>query len=484
MKPKHVHIIGICGVLSSAIASAFHERGWKVTGSDKGFYPPTSSHLDELGVPYYAGWHPEKMVAEGIPDFIIVATASGSQNPETLYALEHNIPLVSYTEVLRDYFVGKNSIVCVGTWGKTTTSTLLSFILEKAGLDPSYMFGGISLSQKLSAKISKDEQKTWSVLEGDEYKSGPKDPRAKFFYYNPTHLILSAIFWDHADLYPTPEDYINAFKKILVETVGRNKQLGLSEFDIAKRILICGDHTILTTLAQENGIPHTTYGKSADNHYRYENLTETKDGISFDIVNGTNKYSVTSPMLGNYNAENITSCFAMAHLIGIPTETILKTIAQFEGLKRRLEKRLVSDITVIDTHAPTPDKVEAGLSVLRRIYSGKIVAIFEPNIGGRQRGSAFKYDNAFQKADLVLIPRLTKLKVDKDATEAPLEAAELAEVISKTHPSVFVIENDDELVRRALSETKKDDLIVFLGSHGFRGMIEQTIYLRPQYQSK
>lgn len=484
MEPKHVHIIGICGVLSSAIASAFHEHGWKVTGSDKGFYPPTSTHLDELGVPYYAGWHPEKMIAGGIPDFIIVATASGSQNPETLYALEHNIPLVSYTEVLRDYFVGKNSIVCVGTWGKTTTSTLLSFILEQAAFNPSYMFGGISLSQKLSAKISKDKQKTWSVLEGDEYKSGPKDPRAKFFYYNPTHLILSAIFWDHADLYPTPEDYINAFKKILIETADRNKQLGLSDFETARRILICGDHTTLTALVKENGIPHTTYGKSADNQYRYENLIETRDGISFDIVHGTNKYSVTSPMLGDYNAENITSCFAMAHLINIPTETILKAIANFEGLKRRLEKRFVGDITVIDTHAPTPDKVEAGLSVLRRIYPGKIVAIFEPNIGGRQRGSAFKYDGVFKDANLVLIPRLTKLKVDKDASELPLEANELVEIIGKTHSNVIAIENDDELVKRALTETKKDDLIVFLGSHGFRGMIEQTISLRQQYPSQ
>lgn len=479
---KHIHIIGICGVLSSAIASAFHEIGWKVTGSDKGFYPPVSTHLTSLGINFYAGWHPEKMIADGSPDLVVVATASGSKNPEMLYANDHHIRVMSYTDVIKEYFVGKNSIVCAGTWGKTTITTLLSFILERAQYQPSYMFGGISLSQKLSARISPDVKKTWSVLEGDEYKSGPQDPTAKFFYYNPTHLLLTGIEWDHADLYPTETSYLAVFDKLLKEVAERNMAANKSREALSKHFVICGDNEKLSLLVKQAALPHCTYGRSSDCNYRYEAVSESKLGIQFDIIHAAKKYPIKSPMLGEYNAENITGCFAMAHSIGINPEVIQAAIGDFAGIKRRLEKRYVGDITIIDTHAPTPDKAQAGLSVLRKIYKNKIVAIFEPNIGGRQRESAYKYNGAFRDADLVLIPRFTKLKVDSAATEQPMEAEEVASIISKNHPNVIYLGDDKKLVEMALSTTKKDDVIVFLGSHGFRGMIEESISLHQQSQ--
>ncbi len=470
---KHIHIVGICGVLTSAIASAFHKAGWKVTGSDKGFYPPVSTQLDSLGIEYYAGWHPEKMVAQGVPDIVIIATASGSKNPEMLYAKEHGIPTASYTDILQQYFIRPHSIVCVGTWGKTTTSTLLSFILEKAELDPSYMFGGISLSHEASAKISQGE---WSVMEGDEYKSGPTDPTAKFFYYKPTHLLMTSISWDHADLYPTFADYLAAFRKLVQMTRTNNPEL-------RGRIVSCIDNTLLETMLIEENMPHTTYGKEAHAHYRYEGISHTKNGLAFDIIHQGKKYPVQSPMLGVYNAENITGAFAMALEIGIPAEKILSAIAEFKGIKRRLEKRYEGNVTVIDTHAPTPEKAQAGLESVREVYDKKIIAIFEPNIGGRQRASQQKYDHAFATADEVLIPHLTKLKIDAAATEEPIEGPELATLISKTHTNTHYIEDDAMLVKKALDAAKKGDVIVFLGSHGFRGMIEEIVTsLRQQSQ--
>jgi len=207
---KYVHIVGICGVATSAIAIAFHKEGWKVTGSDKGFYPPVSTHLTEAGISYYAGWHPENIQAGGTPDFIMIGGIGTSpNNPEVIYAQEHNIPVYPFAEVLQKYFIKKNSIVAVGTWGKTTSASLLSFILIEAGLDPSYFSGGLSLSHDTGA--IRDSE--WSVVEGDEYQVSISDKRPKFNFYSPTHLLLTSVSWDHADLYPTEKEYFDTFKR-------------------------------------------------------------------------------------------------------------------------------------------------------------------------------------------------------------------------------------------------------------------------------
>jgi UDP-N-acetylmuramate-alanine ligase len=179
-------------------------------------------------------------------------------------------------------------------------------------------------------------------------------------------------------------------------------------------------------------------------------------------------------MLGLYQAENITGCFAMAFSIGVPAEKIVQALSEFKGLKRRMEKRYEGDITVIDDIAHSPEKSNSVLSTLRSVYTGKIITIFEPNIGGRSRESKAKYDNAFSNSDIVIIPRLTKLKVAEDKDEQPMEGAELAEVIAKTHPNTKYIENDEDLVTFLKSESTAGDVIAFLGSHGFRGMIEEV----------
>lgn len=179
-------------------------------------------------------------------------------------------------------------------------------------------------------------------------------------------------------------------------------------------------------------------------------------------------------MLGLYQAENITGCFAMAKSIGIKTEKIIEAISKFNGLKRRMEKRLEGDITIIDDIAHSPEKAFSVIDTLKSIYSEKIIVIFEPNIGGRNRESREKYNNAFSKADTVIIPRLTKLKIDENAKEQPMDGQELRDTISKTHSNVKYIEDDQVLIDYLKSESKKGDVIAFLGSHGFRGMIEEA----------
>jgi len=466
-KPKHIHIIGICGVLNSALAIALHKKGWKVTGSDKGFFPPVSTYLSEAGVPYYAGWHPEKMVANGAPDIIVTATASGTQNPETLYAREHGLTIKSPVDIFEEYFIAERSIVCVGTWGKTSSSALLSFILDKAGLNPSYMFGGVSLSHEQSAHISEGG---WSVFEGDEYKSSPTDSSAKFFHYKPTHLLITAVSWDHADLYPTEESYFDAFKKLVSLIPSQGKIVACTDDEGVNKIL---------DEAKEAQV--ITYGKQSDAMYTYGHVTETRSGISFTISHGESEYKINSPMLGGFQAENITGCFAMACEAGISPEKIIEAVADFKGLKRRLEKRYENDITVVDDIAHSPEKASSVLKTLRTIYSGSIFTIFEPNIGGRKMEAKEKYHNAFKDADQVIIPRLTKLKVTDDEKDQPIEGNVLRDIVAESHANTFYIDNDEALIQHLLNHAKKGDVIAFLGSHGFRGMIEQLVTsLHPQ----
>jgi len=455
--PKHVHIIGICGVATGALAIAFHNAGVKVTGSDKGFYPPISTTLLDAGIDFYAGWHVDKMTASGDPDLVIIGTATGNTNPETEYVRKQEIPAYSFAEAIGKFFVRKNSIVSVGTWGKTTTSALLSWVLKEAGMNPSYMTGGIPLTHT-AAQLS---DSAWSVLEGDEYKSAPWDNTPKFAYYNPTHLLLTAVSWDHADLYKTEKEYFDVFEKIAVHA-------GTSH-----PIIACTDDTGVRNVLKKTNVPHISYGRSPEADYTFVNIGSDAEGIHFDIVHGTETQHIRSPLLGSYNAQNITGVFTLARSIGIDADTIADAIHSFQGIRRRLEKYSTKPVTIISDIAHSPEKARTTLSILKEITRNKIIVIFEPNIGGRSIESVHKYEHAFTDADYVFIPRLSKLKVAKDKKE--LDGLALSEVIHKTHPHVAYIDDDSELVAAIKAKADKGDCIAFLGSHGFRGMIETIV---------
>ncbi|OGH93368.1 MAG: hypothetical protein A2563_02040 [Candidatus Magasanikbacteria bacterium RIFOXYD1_FULL_40_23] len=460
-----IHFIGICGVAMSALATAFHNDSWDVTGSDVGFFPPISDYLKNNKIKFYPGWHVDKMMAGGTPNIIVVGNVAGSTNPEFAFAQENNLHYLSYPELIAEYIVQKNSIVCAGTYGKTSSTALLTQILQKANMDPSYMFGGLSINLKHSAKLKTDKN-TWSVLEGDEYKTARWDNRPKFALYSPTHLLLTSASWDHADIYPTEESYFQAFRDLITAIPDD----GL--------IVACTDAKQIKELinTKENKTRTITYSKNESADYRYYDLKQAQDGISFKIRNNDKEYAVQAPVLGEHMAENICGSFALAKEIGVDPNIILSAIAEFKGVKRRLEKRYTNDITIYDDLAHSPTKATATLSTLRTIYpNSKIVAVFEPNTGNRKSQSAPGYANAFKNADEVIIPTLTKVKVNKDDIDPPFDADALQNIISQTHPNALFIPEDKDLIEHIKKTTSKGDVVVFLGSHGFRGMIDSLI---------
>jgi len=453
--PKHIHFIGICGVGMSALAILWHKKGWKVTGSDVGFYPPISTHLQNNHINFYPGWHPEKI---GFPEMVVVGNVAGSENPEWKYVQENNIPYLSYPELIANNLVKEHSIVCAGTYGKTSSTVLLSWILKNADFKPAYMFGGLSLDLPESADDPVDS--LWSVLEGDEYKTSRWDNQAKFFSYRPTHLLLTAVEWDHADLYPTEASYFGAFKKLV----------GL----IPENGLIVASQNV--KLKFPNPTILKTYGKNKGADYQYSDLKQTKDGIIFNINYLNNIYQIHCPVMGEYMAENICGAFAMANEIGVPVDSIINGIANFHGIKRRLEKRgEINGAAIFDDIAHSPVKAKSILETLRQIYSGKIYAIFEPNGGNRRPESEPQYDHAFKKADEVIIPTLTKIKIDQNEEEKPFDGKKLSQVIAKTHKKVKFIGEDKKVIKYLTEKIQPGDAVVFMGSHGFRGMIEELV---------
>ncbi len=450
---KHIHFIGICGVGMSSLAILWQKKGWKVTGSDVGFYPPVSTHLTDHKVAYYPGWHPEKM---GTPDLVVIGNVAGSENPELKFVLENNIPHVSYPELISQNLIRENSIVCAGTYGKTTTTAMLAYVLKEANLDPAYMFGGISASLDLSAD---DLGGDYSVIEGDEYKTSRDDLRAKFFSYKPTHLLLTGIKWDHADVYPTEESYLEAFKK-LVELIPEN---GLIVANI--------DEENIRKVLPSAKAPVLTYGKLNGN-YIYVDLEQSTKGIEFTIENFGEAFNMASPMLGDFTAKNICGVFIMAKELGIEPKRIIESIKNFKGIKRRLEKRgtLAGGADVYDDIAHSPAKAQAILTNLKNIYPGKIFSIFEPNTGNRQSESFPEYDNHFSGADEILIPRLTTVK-----TPGSVDGETLTKIIAKTHNHARYFEEDENLINYLKENAKTGDAIVFMGSHSFRGMIDEVL---------
>ena len=467
-KQNHIHFIGICGVAMSALAIAFKKQNWKVAGSDAGFFPPVSTNLEKNQIDFYPGWHPDRMIKDGIPDLVVVGNVASSTNPEWLYVKEHKLPYLSYPELIAKYLVSPNSIVCAGTYGKTTSAALLTWILKNAGYNPSYMFGGIALNDMASA-CRGEQEGGYSVLEGDEYKTSRSDPRPKFAHYSPTHLLLTSVVWDHADVYPTEESYVQAFQNIY-DAVPDTGLRVISEKAI--KVIDTKDKPIIS------------YGADKANEYQFANVRQSENGVSFDIIHHGKIYPLKTRTLGAFMADNITGCFALARQIGLLPADIIQSVAEFLGTRRRLEKRYAGKITVFDDIAHSPSKAEAILNSLRSVSMGKIIAIFEPNTGNRKRASITSYDDAFTAADEVIIPRLTKIKVDPSDHDSPLDGSELAAVIKKTHPRVQYFENDHVLIDYLLENTKKNDVVVFLGSHGFRGMIDELVSRVSGKQSK
>jgi len=465
---KHIHFIGICGVGMGSLAIMFKKMGWKVTGSDKGFFPPMSNHLRQAKINFYPGWHPEKI---GKPDLIVMGNFASLHNPEYLYAQKQKITIKSFPELVQKYIIKKNSIVVVGTYAKTTITSFLTHLLGTAKKDPSWFVGGLALNLPNGAHCGKSE---WSVVEGDEYSTARWDLRSKFFWYQPSLLLITSVIWDHFDIFPQKVKYLETFKKLI-------KNLPPSGQILAKQKT--SSENSIEKIIKKTPFPIKRYGKlnsKKNSDYTYQINSFSPQKTLFTVYKKNKKWSQFSTSLfGEHVIENLTAGIAMGDLIGIKKNKIKKAVSSFQGVKRRLElRKKKKNILIFDDLAHSPSKAQGALKALRLYFpQTRIIAIYEPNVGNRTLSSKKFYQDSFNQADWVIIPRLSKTKTNAQQEER-LNGERLAKIIKEKNKETLKVsyfEEDNQLIEFIRKKAKPQDVIIFLGSHSFRGMIEELI---------
>lgn len=433
---KHVHFIGISGVTMAPLAVLYKKLGWKVTGSDRAFFPPMSTYLKKNSVAIMPGYKEEHLDPK--PDLVLVMAFISKKNPELSYAIKNKIPYKTYGEVLPELIEKENSIVIAGSRGKTSVTSLVAWLLEVAKLNPSFMIGGIA--KNFTDGIRSTDSK-WSVLEGDEYPIANWKKTSRFLAYNPKYLILTGATWDHMDMFPTKISYVDTFHKLALK--------------VPKNGII---------IANKNG----------------ENIKEVLAGAKAQICwyDGTSVEDFIPPFQGAAWQENTGSIIALARQIGIEDKVIKKALKTFKGIKRRQEVRYQDkNVIVIDDNAHSPEKVTGALEAIRAQFPCKsVIAIYEPGNRNALSLKQKEYQRCFAKADYVLLPHLSGTSVESQEFNK-----KLAQKIKKDYKHVqFIAEDEDVIVQinKVASSWRKRNIlgcVIFMSQKGFRGMIEETI---------
>lgn len=478
-KQNWVHFIGICGVTMAPLANMFKKKNWIVTGSDKGIFPPISDYLREQRIDIELGFkeeHLQKVYYEqkGVkrlgkfPDLVVVGNYIGLNNIEFKFVKENNLTFKSYPEVLEEYLVKANSIVTAGTYGKTTTSALLALIFQKAGKSPSFMIGGLAKNFKDGIENNKSD---WSIIEGDEYISARFDEVSKFFHYKAEFVLLTACAWEHTDFFVTEEDYVNNFKKFIKSLPKDGVIVANKNGENVEEVIKEARCKVVTY--ELNKIDDKLVDSDWFSLPHKENQQEGE--IVIFNIHTKEEFVVKTSLIGNHNKENIIGCCALARELNIDIAPIQKAVEEFGGIKRRLEIRYEEEnLRVMDDHACSPPKVLGSLKALRNTFPNwHITMIFEPNVGNRTREALSLFEGVFNKADEVIIPHLKPVRTKKG--EERISGRKLTDYLKAAGTSVRYIEDDDELVKYVSKKNVGKHVICFMGSYGWRHMIEDVI---------
>ncbi|MGH8059923.1 MAG: UDP-N-acetylmuramate:L-alanyl-gamma-D-glutamyl-meso-diaminopimelate ligase [Candidatus Entotheonellia bacterium] len=391
---RHIHLIAICGVGMTALAGMLQARGFRVTGSDQNVYPPMSLQLAALGIEVREGFSPAHL--DDNPDLIVVGNAVSRSNPEVQGMLERGLPFLSFPQALSEFFLGdRHPIVVVGTHGKTTTASLMAWILESAGLQPSYMIGGIPCNIGSNYRLGTGP---YFVVEGDEYDTAFFDKCPKFLHYRPQSAILTSVEFDHGDIYRDLEEVKEAFRRFL-QILPREGYLTAGiDFPHVVELLAA------VPCAWEG------YGFSPEASWRGEEIEDDGMRTRFVVLRGKRRVSQAQwTLAGQHNVQNALGVIAVAHHLGIPWPRIQEALETFAGVKRRQEVIGVArDIVLIDDFAHHPTAIRETLMALRARYRDhRLWVIFEPRSTTSRRATfQEEFVEAFSAADRIVIAGL------------------------------------------------------------------------------
>src|SRR3954467_3016583 len=391
---RSVHFMGIGGTAMAAVAAAVQQKGLRVTGSDQNVYPPMSTFLAERKIEVMAGYSEQNLGHK--PDLVVVGNAISRGNSEVEALLERKMRYCSLPELLKEFFIrGKRSLVVSGTHGKTTTTSLLTWVFEHNGYNPSFLIGGIPTNLGQGARFTDSE---WFIIEGDEYDTAFFDKRSKFVHYLPEVAIVNNLEFDHADIFENLKAIQTTFKH-LIRIIPRN---GL--------LLGNGDDSNLLGLLDVTHCPVKRFGLGEHNAVRAMNIRYGPTATEFEIPSF--KFHIN--LVGELNVRNALAVVACAKHCGLKNHQIQSAFDSFKGIKRRMEVRGVSGgVTVLDDFGHHPTAIRETLRALRIKYpQQKLWAIFEPRTNTTRR-NVFQTELAasFTDADAVVISQIARLEL-------------------------------------------------------------------------
>jgi UDP-N-acetylmuramate: L-alanyl-gamma-D-glutamyl-meso-diaminopimelate ligase len=463
---KHIHLVGICGTAMASLAGMLKQRGFRVTGSDAAAYPPMSDFLAQLQIPVAQPFDPRNL--EPKPDLIVVGNAISRGNPELEHVLDHRIPFCSLPQLLHEEFLrGKEVLVVAGTHGKTTTTSMLAWIFHAAGLQPSFLIGGIAENFGSSFHLGEGQH---FIIEGDEYDTAFFDKGPKFLHYFPDSAILTSVEFDHADIYKDLDAVETAFKR-LVNLIPRRGRMIAFDGAIAGQ----SEGASLNRCLVKAFCPVERYGSSDRANWRITDLKFEAGKTSWTVQNnGTHWANLEFSLAGEYNVWNATAAAALAADCGISQDQIAAALKSFKSVKRRLEvKAQVNGITIIDDFAHHPTAIAGTLGALRTRYPGaRLWAILEPRSNTlRRRVLQSDLARSLAVADEIIVAGVFRSEAVPENER--LELPELAAEIKTHNKPVRLIADADQIVQSIAPEMRSGDVVAILSNGGFGGIYEK-----------
>ena len=440
-----VYILGICGTFMAGIALIARELGYQVEGSDANVYPPMSTQLERAGIKLHDGYD-----AATLPDdfdMFVVGNAITRGNPQFEEILERGLRYSSGPQWLYEAVLHERWVLAVaGTHGKTTTSSMLAWILEDAGLEPGYLIGGISQNFSGSARLGKNP---FFVIEADEYDSALFDKRSKFIHYHPRTLVLNNLEFDHADIF----DDLNAIKRQfhhLVRTLPASAQIVVNQDDENLRsVLQMGCWSEIVNLSKQD--------PSADYYLDEQQVLHQREpGAAFPLL-------LSQP--GQFNAFNACSALLAARHAGVPIESSLRSLASFDGVRRRQEIIAEIDgVRIVDDFAHHPTAIALTLEALKGATDGRLIGVLDIRSNTMKMGAhAGQLGPSLAAADLVLVCENPDLQWD---------LGQMAE----SAPTIVEIKSDSQqIIDYLLQNCRSGDQVVIMSNGGFDNIHQRLI---------
>lgn len=445
----------------ASLAGMLVAQGHQVTGSDENVYPPMSLELKRLGIPVCEGYRPDNLRER--PDIVVVGNAISRGNPELEFALNEKLNYTSMAAVVKENFIrGHHSVVVAGTHGKTTTTSLMAWAMERAGAQPSFLIGGVAENFDSSFRVA---DSLYFVIEGDEYDTAYFDKGPKFMHYLPDTVILNNVEFDHADIYRDLDAVKFAFSRLINLIPQRGA-------------LVAGwDSPTVRELAPRAFCPVITFGIEEGAEWRATEIDFAGEMTTFAVrVGGADFGHYRTPLAGLFNVRNCLGVIAAGEALGLDRRAVAEALAEFKSVKRRMQVRGVArGVTVIDDFAHHPTAVLETLRAARARYPGhRLVALFEPRSYTAQIKSFQQaFEDGLREADVIIIAGL--FHPERYTKETAISPQEMVDNLRGDGRAAAFIPSPDEIVTYLTPGLRAGDVVVTMSNGSFGGIHDKLL---------